>query len=71
MKLDANDKTRDLQQRLLAFMSEFIYPNEQRFEAEVAASRWTPTQIVEELKLKARAAGLWNLFLPDSEHGSA
>ena len=70
MILESNDKTRDLQQRLLAFMSEFIYPNEQRFEAEVAASRWTPTQIVEELKVKARAAGLWNLFLPDSEHGA-
>jgi acyl-CoA dehydrogenase len=65
-----NSKVRDLQQRLQAFMDEFIYPNEQRFYDEVERNRWTPTRVVEELKLKARAAGLWNLFLPDSESGA-
>ena len=65
-----NSKVRDLQQRLQAFMDEFIYPNEQRFYDEVERNRWTPTRVVEELKLKARSAGLWNLFLPDSESGA-
>src|SRR4051812_42470965 len=63
-------KARDLRQRLLAFMDEHIYPNEQRFHREIdEGDRWQPTAIVEELKPIARAAGLWNLFLPDSEHG--
>jgi acyl-CoA dehydrogenase len=51
-------------------MEEHVYPNEQRFEDEVARERWKPTKIVEELKVKARAAGLWNLFLPDDENGA-
>jgi len=63
-------RTKELQRRLLAFMDEFIYPNERRFEEEVARERWKPTRVIEELKPKARAAGLWNLFLPDSEHGA-
>ena len=53
-------------------MDEHIYPNEGRFFAEIAANRaagnaWRPTTIIEELKPKARAAGLWNLFLPQSK----
>ncbi len=61
----------ELRQRLLAFMEEHVYPNERRFYAEVSENRragnaWIPTRIVEELKPKARAAGLWNLFLPKS-----
>ena len=64
------DKTRDLHQRLTAFMDQHIYPNEQKFHEQIAASRWTPTAIVEELKIKARAEGLWNLFLPESENGA-
>ena len=60
-----------MRERLLAFMDEHIYPNEARFFAEIAANRaagnaWIPTKIIEELKPKARAAGLWNLFLPRS-----
>ncbi|WP_333707432.1 acyl-CoA dehydrogenase family protein [Tepidimonas ignava] len=60
-----------LRERLMAFMDEHIYPNEERFEAEVEANRaagnaWVPTRLIEELKPKARAAGLWNLFLPNS-----
>jgi len=60
-----------LRERLMAFMDEHIYPNEDRFEAEVEANRaagnaWVPTRLIEDLKPKARAAGLWNLFLPNS-----
>ena len=51
-------------------MEEHVYPNERRFEEEVERDRWSPTRVIEDLKLKARAAGLWNLFLPDSEHGA-
>jgi acyl-CoA dehydrogenase len=65
-----SDKVKNLQGRLQAFLDEHIYPNEQRFYDEIEQNRWTPTKIVEELKLKARAAGLWNLFLPDSEQGA-
>jgi acyl-CoA dehydrogenase len=68
--LELTDKTRELQQGLLAFMSEHVYPNEHTFHEQIERARWTPTAIVEELKVKARAEGLWNLFLPDSEHGA-
>ena len=51
-------------------MDEHIYPNEQRFLDEIESDRWKPTRIVEELKPKARAAGLWNLFMPDKENGA-
>lgn len=56
--------------RLNAFMDEHIYPNEKRFYQETEKDRWTPTRVIEELKPKARAAGLWNLFLPESEDGA-
>jgi acyl-CoA dehydrogenase len=70
MILEFTDKTRELHERLTAFMDQHIYPNEQKFHEQVAASRWTPTAIVEELKTKAHAEGLWNLFLPESENGA-
>ncbi len=65
-------RVQEMRTRLLAFMDEHIYPNEQRFHAEIEENRrngnpWVPTKVVEELKPKARAAGLWNLFLPFSE----
>jgi acyl-CoA dehydrogenase len=71
MNFDYTPKVKDLQARLLAFMDEHIYPNEGRFFAEIAANRangnaWVPTTLIEELKPKAKAAGLWNLFLPNS-----
>ena len=66
------DKVKAMQAKLIAFMDEHIYPNEHRFHAEIRENRqkgnpWIPTTIVEELKPKARAAGLWNLFLPHSK----
>jgi acyl-CoA dehydrogenase len=65
-----SNKVKDLQRRLLAFMDEYIYPNEKRFADEVNRERWSPAPVIEELKPKARAAGLWNLFLPESEYGA-
>jgi acyl-CoA dehydrogenase len=70
VNFEFSDKVKDLQHRLQAFLDEHIYPNEQRFYDEIEQNRWSPTRIIEELKPKARAAGLWNLFLPDSEHGA-
>src|SRR5258708_1652944 len=70
MHFEFSAKVRDLQKRLTAFMDEHIYPNERRFEVEIATDRWQPTKIIEELKPKARAAGLWNLFLPDHDGGA-
>ncbi len=70
MKFEYSDKVKALQRRLQAFMDEYIYPNEQRFLDEISRNRWLPAKITEELKPKARAAVLWNLFLPDSEDGA-
>jgi len=70
VNFEFTEKTRELQVRLQAFMDEHIYPNEQRFLDEIESDRWKPTRIVEELKPKARAAGLWNLFMPDKENGA-
>jgi acyl-CoA dehydrogenase len=69
MDFEFSDKVKALQQRLLAFMDEHIYPNEQRFADEVARARWSPTRVIEELKPKAQSARLWNLFLRDAEQG--
>ena len=75
MDFDYSPKVKDLQKRLNAFMDQHIYPNEDAFHNEVEANRargnpWVPTVIMEQLKEKARAAGLWNLFLPQSERGA-
>jgi acyl-CoA dehydrogenase len=70
MDFALSEKTKQLQSRLLEFMDEHIYPNEQRFYDEIERNRWSPTPVIEELKPKARAQGLWNLFLPDQEHGA-
>jgi acyl-CoA dehydrogenase len=70
MSFELNDKTKILQSRLQQFMDAHIYPNEQRFHEEVERDRWKPTKIIEELKVKARAEGLWNLFLPNDERGA-
>jgi len=69
MDFDYSPKTKELQARLLKFMDEHIYPNEQAFHDEIEANtaagkRWTPLQLIEKLKVKAQEEGLWNLFLP-------
>jgi acyl-CoA dehydrogenase len=75
MNFSHSDKVRELQQRLSDFMERLVYPAESRFEAEMARSRsggnpWLASEVIEELKREARAAKLWNLFLPDSEYGA-
>jgi acyl-CoA dehydrogenase len=70
LNFEFSDKVKDLQGRLQAFLHEHIYPNETRFHDEIERNPWSPTRIIEELKPKARATGLWNLFLPESEHGA-
>ena len=71
MEFEHSQKVKDLQARLSAFMNAHVYPNEARFRREIATDdRWQPTRIVEELKVRAREAGLWNLFLPESEYGA-
>jgi acyl-CoA dehydrogenase len=75
MNFDYAPNVRELQARLAAFMDAHVYPNEARYRDEVAANRahgnpWVPTALVEELKVEARAKGLWNLFLPDSQRGA-
>jgi len=70
MDFEFSGKVKDLQGRVRAFLEEFVYPNERRYHDEIERNRWSPTRVVEELKPKARAAGLWNLFLPNDEHGA-
>ena len=75
MDFSYSDKVRELQQRVSGFMYEFIYPAEAHFHEEVAQNRragnvWQVSQVMEELKRRARGAGLWNLFLPESELGA-
>ena len=67
--LDPSDKSRQLRERLLAFFANEIYPNERRYHELLEKMRWQVPPMLEELKSKARGAGLWNLFLPESERG--
>jgi acyl-CoA dehydrogenase len=70
MHFEYTDKVKALQKRLLAFMDEYVYPIEKVFYQQInEGDRWQPTAIIEELKPKARAAGLWNLFLPENPYG--
>jgi len=73
MDFNFSDKVRDLQKKVGAFMDAHVYPNENRFFEEIEENRrkgnaWIPTRIIEDLKPKARAAGLWNLWRP-KDHG--
>jgi acyl-CoA dehydrogenase len=70
MNFDHSSKVKDFQQRLVAFMDEHIYPNEARYHHEIEQDRWQPVKVIEKLKPKARAVGLWNLFLPHDAHGA-
>jgi len=68
---ELSDKAKDLHQRVSAFMDEHVYPNEHLHHEQVEqGNRWEPTPILEELKKKAKDAGLWNLFLPESDFGA-
>jgi acyl-CoA dehydrogenase len=71
VEFEHSAKVRELQSRLSAFMSAHVYPNERRFHQEIdTGDRWQPVPVIEELKRQARADGLWNLFLPESEYGA-
>src|ERR1700733_6206210 len=72
MNFDFSAKTERLRNQLLAFMERDVYPAEKVFERELneAPSRWQIPPVMEELKRKAKAEGLWNLFLPESELGA-
>jgi len=69
---DLSARAQEIRERLLAFMREVVEPGEREYHAHVAAEgqRWTIPPVMEEMKRKAKAAGLWNLFLPDSRHGA-
>jgi acyl-CoA dehydrogenase len=67
MDFEFSPKVQDLRKRVMAFMDEFIYPNEMLFREQVdAGNRWEEPAILAELKPRAQEAGLWNLFLPNS-----
>ena len=66
MDFEYSDKVKDLIQRVTAFMDEHVYPVEQKMHEQVAENQWTTPPLMEELKAKAKAQGLWNLFLPVS-----
>ncbi len=70
MNFEYSAKTREMIGRVRAFMDEHVYPNEQRYADELASGeRWKVLPVIEELKPKARAAGLWNMFMPPSHGG--
>ena len=69
MDFDYSPKTKELQARLLKFMDDHIYPSEKAYADELAANtaagkRWSARKVIEDLKGRARAAGLWNLWRP-------
>lgn len=72
MDFEHSPKVKDLLARLGAFMAEHVYPNERIYAEEIAAGadRWASPPVMEAMKAKARAAGLWNLFLPDHGGGA-
>jgi acyl-CoA dehydrogenase len=75
MDFSHSEKVRDLQERITQFMDDHVYPAEPLYHKELEQNRkagnpWQVTKVVEDLKKKAKAAGLWNLFLPHSEHGA-
>ena len=72
MDFTPSPRTVELADRLAAFMEAEVYPNEALYQEQLSAgdTRWKVVPIVEDLKTKAKAAGLWNLFLPESELGA-
>ncbi len=72
MDFEYSDKVQKLRAELTEFMDEHVYPNEKTYHEQVggADSQWDTPPIMDELKEKAKSAGLWNLFLPESEYGA-
>ena len=72
MDFEFSERTKELQLRVQAFMDENVYPNEATYAEQLAGgeTRWEPIPILEELKGKAKEEGLWNLYLPESDHGA-
>jgi len=70
MDFSPSARVMELSERVEAFMDAHVYPNEPVLEEQLAADRWAQPAIIEELKIEARRQGLWNLFLPDAEHGA-
>ncbi|HEX2199137.1 MAG TPA: acyl-CoA dehydrogenase family protein, partial [Burkholderiales bacterium] len=71
MNFDYTPKVQELRQKLAAFMKAHVYPNEPKWQAHVRSERrWEPVPVIEELKEKARAEGLWNLWRPKSHGGT-
>lgn len=72
MIFEMNDRTKELQERLITFMDEVFYPNEALYQQQLneGGNRWKVVPIMEEMKAKAKDAGLWNLFLQSKEHGA-
>src|SRR3546814_11726948 len=71
MGFEFSSRSLEYHRRITVFMNEFVYPNEDLYRQQVdgAADRWSAVPIVEDLKAKAKAEGLWNLFLAGSEFG--
>ncbi len=71
MNFDYTDKVKELRKRLMKFMDDHVYPNEQTYlDQRDSGDRWKVIRIIEDLKPKAREAGLWNMFLPHSDRGA-
>ena len=71
MDFEYSPKVKALQKKVQAFMESHVYPNQKRYKDEVASGdRWQPVGLIDELKKKARAEELWNLFLPESKLGA-
>jgi len=72
MDFEYSEKVKDLQARVSSFMDEHIYPNEHELHDQLdeGGNRWKVLPLLEQIKDKAKEAGLWNLFLPESEHGA-
>src|SRR5271154_3321188 len=70
MNFEYSLKVTELREHVATFMDEHIYPNEKLYYEQIAEDRWRAVPVIEKLKPMARAAGLWNLFLPESGHGA-
>jgi acyl-CoA dehydrogenase len=71
MFFEFSDKAKAMQEQLMAFMDKYIYPNEPVYFQQLSeGNRWKAIPLLEDLKEKAKAEGLWNLFLPESEYGA-